>query len=607
LQESLRAATDTVTIVTEPSGANVLFKAYTDPDGEWIPLGTSPLNGVRAPLGMLRWRIAKAGFEPLEARLEVGAPAAAAGRSDVDAGPIRLHRAGDGPPGSVFVPGGSYMDKSFTDFWIDRYEVSNRDFKQFIDRGGYQNPAFWGELERLSPPLFGRLGHIVEFSDRTGRPGPSTWELGSYPEGQDDYPVGGLSWFEAAAYCAAQEKVLPTIFHWRRAFGAFFFMEVVTMGNFNGLAAEAAGTLKDLGPFGTYGMAGNVKEWAWNEVGAQRYILGGGWNEPVYMAINDDARPVLDRAATNGLRCMKEIARSDPSVYASQVDPRTRAVRQEPVTDREFAVIRRFYDYDKTPLGARVERTSDHDQWRRERVSFAAAYGGERVLANILLPKNVPPPYQAVIWFPGSYALQLTSTENDLPFSVYFDFIARSGRALVYPVYSDTYERRRSGPLLTDADALPNEDRDQVVRWAKDFSRTVDYLESRGDFDMSRIAYYGYSMGASVAAGPILGVEPRIRTAIILTGGVSNVPELPEIDPDTFLPRVRLPVLMLGGRFDFNRPLETSQKPLFDLIGTPAAQKRFVVFENAGHVPPRIELIREVLDWLDQYLGPVRR
>jgi pimeloyl-ACP methyl ester carboxylesterase len=114
-------------------------------------------------------------------------------------------------------------------------------------------------------------------------------------------------------------------------------------------------------------------------------------------------------------------------------------------------------------------------------------------------------------------------------------------------------------------------------------------------------------MGASVAAGPILGVEPRIRTAIILTGGVSNVPELPEIDPATFLPRVRLPVLMLGGRFDFNRPLETSQKPLFDLIGTPAAQKRFVVFENAGHVPPRIELIREVLDWLDQYLGPVRR
>jgi dipeptidyl aminopeptidase/acylaminoacyl peptidase len=211
-----------------------------------------------------------------------------------------------------------------------------------------------------------------------------------------------------------------------------------------------------------------------------------------------------------------------------------------------------------------------------------------------------------VIWFPGSYALQLTSTENDLPFSVYFDFIARSGRALVYPVYSGTYERRRSGPPLTDADALPNEDRDLVVRWAKDFSRTVDYLESRGDFDASRIAYYGYSMGGS-AAGPILGVEPRIKTALILTGGIGKVPDPTEIAPATFFPRVRLPVLMMGGRFDFALPIETSQKPMFDLIGTPSDHKRFVVFENAGHVPPRLELIREVLDWLDQYLGPVRR
>jgi hypothetical protein len=52
LQDAIRAATDTVTIVTEPSNADVLFKEYTDPDGEWIPLGTSPLNAVRAPLGM---------------------------------------------------------------------------------------------------------------------------------------------------------------------------------------------------------------------------------------------------------------------------------------------------------------------------------------------------------------------------------------------------------------------------------------------------------------------------------------------------------------------------------------------------------------------------
>ena len=284
LQRAMQASTDVVTIATDPPGAEVRFKAYADIDGEWLPLGTSPLDAVRAPLGMLRWQLVKAGFEPLEARLEVGAPAAAAGRPDVDARPIRLRKAGEGVRGAVFVPGGRYMATSLGDYWIDQTEVTNRDFKEFIDRGGYQNPTFWTELERSSPALFGRLGRAAEFSDRTGRPGPSTWELGAYPEGQGDYPVSGVSWFEAVAYCASMQKIVPSVFHWRKAFGATFFMEVVTLGNFNGRGPEEVAKLKDLGPHGTYGMAGNVKEWVWNEYEGQRYILGGGWNEPVYQA-----------------------------------------------------------------------------------------------------------------------------------------------------------------------------------------------------------------------------------------------------------------------------------------------------------------------------------
>ena len=50
-----------------------------------------------------------------------------------------------------------------------------------------------------------------------------------------------------------------------------------------------------------------------------------------------------------------------------------------------------------------------------------------------------------------------------------------------------------------------------------------------------------------------------------------------------------------------------SLAPLFKLLGTPAEHKRHVIFESAGHAPPRIELIGEVLDWLDRYLGPVGR
>ena len=68
-------------------------------------------------------------------------------------------------------------------------------------------------------------------------------------------------------------------------------------------------------------------------------------------------------------------------------------------------------------------------------------------------------------------------------------------------------------------------------------------------------------------------------------------------------PRVKVPVLLLGGRYDYMIPVETAQRPLMKLLGTPEVDKRHVIFE-AGHLPlPRAEVIRETLDWLDRYQG----
>jgi len=62
---------------------------------------------------------------------------------------------------------------------------------------------------------------------------------------------------------------------------------------------------------------------------------------------------------------------------------------------------------------------------------------------------------------------------------------------------------------------------------------------------------------------------------------------------------------MLNGRDDYVFPLETSQLPLFRLLGAPEKDKRHVVLDG-GHCPPRLPLIKEMLDWLDRYLGPVK-
>ncbi len=322
LQQMLRSTSQSVTLATDPPGADLAFKAYDDRAGEWLPIGTSPLSDVSVPLGMLRWRIAKSGFDPLEARLEVGTPAAAAGRPDVDARPIRLRPVGSAVGRMVFVPGGVFEGVRLTDYWIDQYEVANRDFKSVVDLGGYDD----------------------RFRDRTGRPGPATWQLGTYPSGEDDYPVTGVTWFEAVGYCRSVGKSLPTFYHWRKALGATFFSDVVTAGNFSGRGPEPTERLYDVGPFGTVGQAGNVKEWVWNESEGQRYILGGAWGEPAYMAVTPDRRPPLDRTDTNGFRCIKESAPSSEAAYAAHTrsDARTFA-NKKPVDDATFEVFRRFY------------------------------------------------------------------------------------------------------------------------------------------------------------------------------------------------------------------------------------------------------------------------
>jgi hypothetical protein len=90
-----------------------------------------------------------------------------------------------------------------------------------------------------------------------------------------------------------------------------------------------------------------------------------------------------------------------------------------------------------------------------------------------------------------------------------------------------------------------------------------------------------------------------------MAGGLDFGKTLPEVDPSNFASHVKVPVLMVNGRYDYFYPTETSQKPLFRLSGTPARDKRHVVFD-AGHIPPNDLTIKEVLEWLDRYQGPVR-
>ena len=140
--------------------------------------------------------------------------------------------------------------------------------------------------------------------------------------------------------------------------------------------------------------------------------------------------------------------------------------------------------------------------------------------------------------------------------------------------------------------------------WAKDLGRSLDYLESRPEIDHDRIGYFGVSWGS--AMGPIMAaLESRIKVLVLDIGCLYFQRALPEADQINFLPRVTAPVLMLNGRYDYSCPLKTSQLVMFQLLGTPKANKRQVSYET-GHAVPRIEVIKETLPWLDRYLGAVK-
>ena len=105
------------------------------------------------------------------------------------------------------------------DYWIDRHEVTNRAFKRFVDDGGYRRAELWREPFLKDGRTLTFDEAMKYFRDATGQPGPAEWEQGTYAAGHDEYPVGGVSWYEAAAYARWAGKSLPTIYHWTRAAG----------------------------------------------------------------------------------------------------------------------------------------------------------------------------------------------------------------------------------------------------------------------------------------------------------------------------------------------------------------------------------------------------
>lgn len=601
----------TIDIETEPEGVEVIWKEYSTPDAEWRNLGITPLKDVRFPRGYLRLEFRKEGYQTIEY-----AGPWTYGRIGPDIAKLKLDTVGTLPEGMVRIPGNKtdmyivgleqHGPKQVGEFLMDRYEVTNAKYKAFVDAGGYTNKSFWPSPIYAEGKEIPFEKAISMFLDKTGRQGPASWEAGTYPDGQENLPVTGLSWYEAAAYATFAGKQLPTVFHWSIVAATSRTEYIVPLSNFNGKGLTIVGSLPGYSTFGLYDLAGNAREWCLNENEklAHKYILGGGWNDPTY-AFNDAyTQSAMDRSLTNGFRCMKELPGDTTMIHLTgSLKAAFRDYRKEkPVDDNTFGIYLTQYNYDKTPLNEKTEATLDRENWTIEKITFDAGYNDDRMLLYLYLPKGVKPPYQPVLFFPGS---------GDLFSKVYdpdnidgrIDFILKSGRALVRPIYKGTHERHDD--IKSDLQEETVFYKDHVIMWRKDVGRTLDYLETRTDIQNDKLGYLGWSWGGFMG-GIMPAIEKRIKAVVLNVGGMCMTRALPEADQLNFLPRVTQPVLMLNGKHDMYFPVETSQKPMFEFLGTPAANKKMILYES-GHLVPRTDFVKETLDWFDHYLGTVRK
>ena len=308
------------------------------------------------------------------------------------------------------------------DYWLDRYEVNNRQFKAFVDAGGYRRSGY------------------AAFHRHNRASGAGRMELGAFPSGTADHPVSGIGWFEALAYLRFSRKNAADGAHWFKASGAGNFTRILQESNF-GPAPAPVGTYGGLGPFGTYDMAGNVKEWASNADGDRR-ISRRGWSEPAYLFHDHDARPAADAprrmaSAAAAPRRRRRAARAHRG-----------AVRARLLEAAAGASAGRR----RLPAPVRLRQAAARHAHRGGNVARPMAPqtisimspAGERMRIRVYLPSRGKPPYQTVIFFPGSYMSEMSNPAAFID-EWFFDFIMRSGRAVVYPTYEGDFERRIAG------------------------------------------------------------------------------------------------------------------------------------------------------------------
>ncbi len=631
LDRLLRQVSDEITITSDPPGARVFLTPFapeaTGPPAAAFPAGVTPIEALRVPRADYLVRIAKEEYRPAD---RIASTAYRRNEIDVRESNVTLHvtlqrEDEDVPADMVFVPGGPYRlvshdapldaDAELSDFFIDRFEVSNEKYREFILAGGYREPSYWTAALGDDGTSPSRRALLALLTDRTGLSAPRGWTGQEPPPGEGNYPVAGVTWYEAAAYCAWKGRALPTVFQWEKA--ARDGVYVTAYGRYMPWGYEepsAAGIHRanfgssgpapvdahpfGIGPFGAYAMAGNVKEWTATRFGDGRLATGGSWDDPLYLFAAFASYPERYAAPTLGFRCalMPGGGEAGPDQLALE----TRTPVYEPVDAATFRTFLSHYRYDRKTPDATILESLETADWIREKIRLEGV-GGDSIIAYLYLPKRVEPPFQTLVYVPGSNTFFGTPVSEDAEWLLGPHI--KAGRA-VFTVVLDGMTEREWPPGASFPEPSSVRFRDLMVLHATELGHGLDYLETRPDIDSDKLAYVGLSWGAGsrVTFAAIHG--GRFAAVILIGAGIDErvQPTLPEAANFNFVPYIPGPTLVVNGSADEEHRWLTRALPLWDLLPEP---KELELIEGAGHVPPVEARVPPINAFLDRVLGPV--
>ncbi len=631
LQRLMPQLSDRLTIVSRPAGARVWLRRVAA-DGSLRPdsalVGVTPIRDLRVARADYRADIRKDGFVPV-ARIASSALNRAESSLGVPVGvsiDVALHDAEGIPRGMVRVPGGPYrmvgreaptaIAVTLHAYDIDAYEVTNEQFREFVVAGGYADQRFWRHPFVLKGRTLSWTDAMRRHVDRTGLAGPREWSGQEFPRERGRHPVTGLTWYEAAAYCEFASKRLPTLFEWEKAArdGRYTHFEEVVMpwgladplggiarrANFGSQGTEPVDSHPSgISPYGAYNMAGNVEEWTANPSGEERFATGGAWDDPMYVFANYLQVSAFHASASLGLRCARDVdgvtgERTDFAIPDGHATPEYR-----PVDDATFRTLLRHYAYDRGPLDPEVVQRLTTPDWTRETIRIAGPWP-DRTVLYLYLPVRGTRPLQTIVFVAGSNTF-LDAALSDETERIMGPHV-KAGRAVMTVLVKGM--RGRPWDAGRTAPALPSvQYRQELVLHATELRRGIDYLETRPELDLSRLAYVGFSKGAGSWL-PFAAVDSRFRSVVLVGGGidVNYVSALPEANSINFAPHVGAPTLLLNGRYDEENPWARHSLPLWRLLREP---KRLTLIEG-GHLPPAELRVPAINDWLDETVGPIR-